>query len=138
MKQRLVGATATAPSKPVIKEVKHPRLETAYYITKAAITGKQPEWELSKKEKIAYYALRYTVGRYIRNLRKAGETFRQTFYQETGIWIPGRLPREEEIRIAVKGTKKVYEFGRKGIGWVVKNIRPAFRTLRMESRGSWD
>ncbi len=90
------------------------------------------------QEKAAYYALKYTVGRTIRNLRQAASTFRHRFYMETGIWIPGRLPREEEIRIAMKGAKKVYEIGRKGIGWVVKNIRPAFRTVRMESRGSWD
>ncbi len=57
MRQRIMQTTApttvaaAVASKPMIREVKHPRLETAYHIAKAAITGKPPEWELSRKRK---------------------------------------------------------------------------------------
>jgi len=137
MKQRIMGVATTAPAKPLIREVKHPRLQTALHITKTAITSKQPEWELSKKEKIAYYALRYTVGRYIRNLRKAGEAFRQTFYRETGIWIPRRLPREHEIRKAAEITAKAGKWiGEKEVRLIrkVSQIRGGYFSTKVDTR----
>ncbi len=103
MRQRIVGAVA--PGRPSIQEIRHPRLHRTYEIMKGAITGEKPE-DLSRREKIAYYAAKYTIGRWINNLRKAGNTFRHRFYMETGIWIPGRLPREHEVRKAAEITYK--------------------------------
>ncbi len=107
MMPRLV--TGPAIVKPLIKKEKlsaHPRFHRTYEIMKETITGRKLE-ELSRREAIAYYTLKYTVGRWINNLRKAGNTFRQTFYCETRIWVPGRLPREEELKKAKDATIKV-------------------------------
>ncbi len=76
-------------------------------------------------------------GRYIRNLRQAGETFRQTFYRETGIWIPGRLPREEEIRLAAKGAKKTYEIMRGSIKLLRTKIMGRLENTRPSKIENW-
>lgn len=121
MRQRLQIAGAGSAVMPVgstgpmIKEVRHPRLQVAAHIARAAFTGKPPEWELSRREKLAYYALKHTLGRHYRALRQAANTFKQTFYRETGIWIPGRLPREHEIKKAAEITIEVGKWlGEKG------------------------
>ena len=110
------------------------------HIAKTAIGGRPLEWELSRKEKVAYYALKYTVGRPLQNLRRTANAFREAFYRETGIWIPGRLPREHEIKKAAEITVKTGKWiGEKGLVMARKAKELGIRTYRLiSSRWSVD
>ena len=117
MQRRMLPSIIATPAKPMIREVKHPKLETAKEVTLAI--GKR------------------VAAHYINNLRRAGETFKQTIYRETGIWLPGRTPRKEEIERVAHGVKRIYEIGKTSIKWMALRVRSDLRDAHLESRGSW-
>lgn len=91
----------------------------------------------AKQKKLAYYALKYTVGRTIRNIGQAANTFKQAFYRETGIWIPGRLPSEHEIKKAAEITIRAGKWiGEKGVRLIrkVTQIRGGYFSTKVDTR----